>query len=132
MAATTERAILVSGADAGWTKDCIGEGGTGIETPGAARHAGDFHDGAQLEAETTYDPPSLADGAGVTKTIAVSGAFLGDFAIASFSLDLQGIVLTAYVSSSGVVSVRFQNESTGTIDLASGNLRAIVIRPGNF
>lgn len=79
-----------------------------------------------LNGSTTYDPPSLADGAGATTTVTVSGAALGHFALASFSLDLQGISVTAYVSAADTVSVRFQNESGGTLDLASGTLKARV------
>jgi hypothetical protein len=44
----------------------------------------------------------------------------------SFSLDLQGITVTAYVSAANTVSVRFQNESGGTLDLGSGTLRVRV------
>lgn len=73
----------------------------------------------------TYDPPSLADGAGVTTTVAATGATLGMLASASFSLDLQGITVTAWVSAANTVSVRFQNESGGTVDLASGTLKVI-------
>lgn len=80
----------------------------------------------RLTGSATYDPPSLADGAGTTTTVACNGAVLGDLARASFSLDLQGITVTAWVSASGVVSVRFQNESGGVLDLASGTLRVRV------
>lgn len=73
-----------------------------------------------------YDPPSLADGDGTTTTVTVTGAALGDFAEASFSIDLQGITLTAWVSAANTVSVRFQNETGGALDLASGTLRARV------
>lgn len=76
-----------------------------------------------LQASVTYDPPSLAAGAGVTTTVPVPGAALGDFARESFSLDLQGITLTAWVSAADTVSVRLQNGTAGTIDLASGMLR---------
>lgn len=79
-------------------------------------------------ASAVYDPPSLADGVGVTTTIATAGAILGDFAIASFSLDLQGMSITAYVSSANIVSVRFQNESGGVLDLGSGTLKVKVIK----
>jgi len=79
-----------------------------------------------LNASVTYDPPSLGDGAGTTTTVTVTGAALGDFALASFSLDLQGMTLTAYVSAVNTVSVRVQNESGGTLDLASGTLRVRV------
>jgi hypothetical protein len=74
----------------------------------------------------TYDPASLADAEGVTTTVTVTGAALGDFAMASFSNALQGITLTAWVSATNTVSVRFQNESGGVLDLASGTLKAAV------
>jgi hypothetical protein len=79
-----------------------------------------------LDGSATYDPPSLADGVGVTTTVTATGAALGDFAMASFSNDLQGILMTAWVSAANTVSVRFQNETTGVIDLASGTLRVRV------
>ena len=81
-----------------------------------------------LQGSATYDPASLADGAGATTTVTVPGAVMGDFALASFSNSLQGITLTAYVSAVDTVSVRFQNESGGVLDLASGTLTALVIR----
>lgn len=71
----------------------------------------------------TYDPASMVDGAGLTTTITVSGAVLGDFAEAAFSLDLQGILVTSWISAANTLSVRFQNETGGTIDLASSTLR---------
>lgn len=76
----------------------------------------------------TYDPASLADGAGVTTTVTVTGAALGDHAEATFSNSLQGIMLFAWVSAADTVSVRFQNETGGVIDLASGTLRVKVTR----
>lgn len=74
----------------------------------------------------TYDPPNLADGAGASTTVTATGAALGDYAIASFSLDTQGITVTANVTSANTVTVRFQNETGGAIDLASGTLRVRV------
>ena len=76
-----------------------------------------------MEGSATYDPPSLIDAAGTTTTVTCNGALVGDYATASFSNDLQGIIVTAWVSSSGTVSVRFQNESGATVDLASGTLK---------
>lgn len=75
-----------------------------------------------------YDPASLGDGVGATTTIVVTGATLGDLSQVTFSNDLQGITLTSWVSSANTVSVRFQNESGGILDLASGILRAIVTK----
>lgn len=76
-----------------------------------------------LTGSATYDPPSLADGAGASTTVTVTGAVLGDYAVASFSLSTQGITVTANVTAADTVTVRFQNETTGVIDLASGTLR---------
>lgn len=73
-----------------------------------------------------YDPPSLVDGDGATTTVAVTGALMGDFVRASFSNNLQGVSLSAWVSSAGTVSVRFQNETGGVVDLGSGTLRVRV------
>lgn len=83
-----------------------------------------------LRGSATYDPPSLADGAGASTTVTVTGAVLGDLAMASFSLSTQGILVTANVTAADTVTVRFQNETTGVIDLLSGTLRAAVIRAG--
>lgn len=89
----------------------------------------DFDPASFVSGSVAYDPPSLADGAGATTTVTVTGAALGDYVTPSFSLDLQGISVTAYVSSANTVAVRFQNESGGVLDLASGTLRAIARKP---
>lgn len=81
------------------------------------------HNVGILQGTATYDPANLVDGAGATTTVTVTGCAMGDFAEASFSNDLQGITLTAWVSAAGTVSVRFQNETGGAIDLASGTLK---------
>lgn len=79
-----------------------------------------------LQGSATYDPPSLADGAGTTTTVTVPGAVLGDFASAAFSAATSGITITAWVSAANTVSVRFQNESGGVLDIGSGTLTARV------
>jgi hypothetical protein len=82
--------------------------------------------GVVLTGSAAVDPASLVDGAGATGTLTVTGAALGDFVSVSFDKDLQGMVLTAYVSAANTVAYRFQNESGGTLDLVSGTLRARV------
>jgi hypothetical protein len=74
----------------------------------------------------TFNPKNLVDGDGETTTVTVTGAVLGDFAEASFSIDLQGVELHPWVSATDTVSVRFQNETGGVVDLASGTLYARV------
>ena len=76
----------------------------------------------------TYDPPSLVDGSGVTTTVSTPGARIGDASVVAFSNNLQGITATAWVDVSDQVSVRLQNETGSTIDLASGTLRTWIER----
>jgi hypothetical protein len=77
----------------------------------------------------TLDAGSLVDGAGETDTVAVPGVALGDMVLGcSFAVDEAGISITAYVSAAGVVSIRVQNESGGTVDLASCKIRLVVGR----
>lgn len=77
--------------------------------------------------KATYGPPSLAANSGVTTTVTAPGAQLGDIAVFSFGLDLQGIIGYAWVSAANTVSVRLQNESGGVLDLAISYLRVGVI-----
>jgi parallel beta-helix repeat protein len=81
-----------------------------------------------LFGSATFDPTSLADGAGETTTVTVTGAALGDFATVSFSVALSDVIMTAWVSAADTVSVRFQNESGGVRDISSGTLRARVVK----
>lgn len=83
-------------------------------------------DDPKLSYTATYDPGSIASAASVTTTVAVSGAALGDFVSASFSLSLQGLTLTAHVSNASTVTVVLFNPTGGAIDLASGTLRVRV------
>jgi hypothetical protein len=77
----------------------------------------------------TLNASSLLDGAGETNTIAVPGVALGDVVLnVSMGVDVSGITITPYVSAADVVSVRFQNESGGTLDLASTTIRCVVVR----
>jgi hypothetical protein len=79
-----------------------------------------------LAASDTWDPASVADGDQATTTITVTGAVLGNFVIASFSLDLQGLQLTAYVSAADTVTVVLSNNTGGAVNLSSGTLRVLV------
>jgi hypothetical protein len=77
----------------------------------------------------TLNADSLADGAGDTDTVAVPGVALGDMVLsASLAVDVAGLIVTAYVSAADTVSIRFQNETGGTVDLASATLRLVVVR----
>lgn len=76
-----------------------------------------------------WDPGSLADGVGETSaSMTVTGASLGDYVQISAPYDLQGITANGYVDAANSVKIRLQNETTGTIDLASGTWKARVTR----
>lgn len=84
---------------------------------------------AVYNASAVVDVTSLIDGAGATSSsITVTGAVLGDFVLISCSLDLQGMLLTAYVDAANSVKFRVQNETGGTIDLASATFKVKVLR----
>lgn len=78
---------------------------------------------------TTLDPASLADAAGTTSSVTVTGAKLGDFVLAAAGVDLAGITVTAYVSAANTVKIRVQNESGGGVNLASSTWNLMVLRP---
>ena len=79
-----------------------------------------------IEGELIYNPPSIAASSSITTTISLTGANLGDFASCSFSLSLTGIVATAYVSASDVITIVLFNPTASAIDLASGTLKTRV------
>lgn len=84
---------------------------------------------SSLSGSATWDPGSLNDGVGETSaSITVTGAALGDFAIASAPYDLQGVTCNAYVDATNSVKIRLQNETGGVVDLASGTWKVKVIK----
>lgn len=85
--------------------------------------------GVQIYSET-YDAASTADGAGITNAIAAPGAVLGDFCIASVSVDVVDMTITCNIQAAGSAEVRMQNESGSTVDLASATWRVMVFPHG--
>jgi hypothetical protein len=78
-----------------------------------------------LENTATIDPANLAAGTVDTiQTMTVTGAALGDLVDVSFSLDLQGIDLRAWVSATNTVKYVFSCPAGGaTVDLGSGTVK---------
>lgn len=80
----------------------------------------------------TVDVASLADGVGASQTFTVTGVdpALNDMVIGrSLSVSTAGISVTADVTAVDTVTVRFQNESGGVLDLASATMMLLVGRP---
>lgn len=128
--------ILLENGETHWTSVSGLSGATftisaipaGRSVPDGARIVFNRWASSAITGSVTYNPVSLADGAGETTTLTVTGASLGDQVVASFSNDLQGIILHAWVSAANTVSVRFQNETGATVDLASGTIRVRIIK----
>lgn len=81
-----------------------------------------------LQGSATWDPGSIADGDEEAKEVTVTNAVLGDFAIASFSLDVTDLTLDAQVTAANKVTCVLANNTGGAIDLAEGTLRVLVFR----
>jgi len=78
-------------------------------------------------ASETKDWGSVADGDEAAEEVTVTGAQLGDFALASMSIDTTDITLTATVTAANTVTVILANNTGGAIDLGSGTLYVMVI-----
>ena len=83
-------------------------------------------------ATATVDPASLADGAGATTAVTVTGAALGDFVLVAAPYDLVDVTVTAYVQAANAVEIRVQNESGAAANLASGTWNICVLRPASW
>ena len=122
-----------------WSQNNTGQGASGLAQlyirdeygiSGPVMHALDQRDCENIIEDLSYYPPvtftwdpgSLADGVGETSAaISVPGVSLGGAAVQCIApYDLQGVTLNAYVNAADSCQARLQNETTGTIDLASG------------
>lgn len=81
---------------------------------------------SSLGGSVTWNPGSIADGNEEVQEVTVKGAKLGDFAFASFSLDVADLNLDAHVTATDTVTASLQNNTGGAIDLGSGTLRVSV------
>ena len=82
----------------------------------------------QKAVRVTWDPGSIASGAEEVATATVTGATLGDFALASFSLDVTDLTLTAQVTATNTVTAQLTNNTGGAINLSSGTLSVLVLQ----
>lgn len=86
-----------------------------------------------LTATATLDFPSAATLVSADLTIAVPGAAVGDAVfVGPPAAPTAGIGYVAFVSATGVVTVRQLNASTGTIDSASATFRVTVVKALGF
>lgn len=85
-----------------------------------------------LKASLANDPASIASGAKLLTQITVTGALVGDFVLASYSLSLGGLGISGYVSAADTVQVTLENNTGGAVDLAAGTFYAVVVPRSSF
>lgn len=85
--------------------------------------------GASGDPETaSWDTGSIAAGSYATKEVTVQGAALGDFAMASLSLDVQDMQLNANVTAANTVTVTLFNPTGSAIDIGTPTLKVLVFK----
>ncbi len=75
----------------------------------------------------TWNPSQIDDHNEEAQEVTATGAVLGDFVIASFSLDVADLQLDGHVTAADTVTCVLSNSTSGPITLGSGTLRVIVL-----
>jgi len=81
-----------------------------------------------LIGSASWNAAEIADGDEEAKEVTVTGAALGDFAVASLSIDIADLVLDAQVTASNTVTCVLANNTGGAINLAAATVYAFVIK----
>ena len=82
----------------------------------------------QKSVTATWDPASIANGATEDVDVTYAGATLGDYVLASFSLDVAGLELSAQVTATNTVTATLANSTGAAVNLASGTLKVLVLK----
>jgi len=86
---------------------------------------------AYLQGSETKDWGSIDDGNEETEDVTVTGAALGDYAVATMSIDVTDLTITASVTASNVATVVLGNFTGSAVDLGSGTLTVKVFKAGS-
>jgi len=81
-----------------------------------------------LKGTATWNPASIAAAAQESKDFTVTGAALGDFAIAGAGVDVTDLFVSAVVTATNTVTVTLINQTVGAIDLASSTWKIMVLK----
>jgi hypothetical protein len=81
-----------------------------------------------IYASDTWDAASIADGDEEAKDVTVTGAAIGDYAVASLSIDIADLMLDAQVTAANTVTCVLSNNTGGAVDLASATVYVRVFR----
>ena len=78
------------------------------------------------QASETWDPADHVTATEEVGELTVTGAALGDYALASFSVDLADQSITAAVTAADTVTYQIFNLTGGNLNLASGTVKVVV------
>ena len=81
-----------------------------------------------LSGSATWDPSGIGDGDEQAIGITVAGAELGDYCLASISVDIQDMVLRCQVTAADTVTLVLANNTGSEVDLGSSTASCIVIK----
>ncbi len=81
-----------------------------------------------LHASETWNAAEIASGAEEANDVTVTGAALGDYAIASLSIDIADLTLDAQVTATDTITCVLANNTGGAINLASATVYVRVFR----
>ena len=84
-----------------------------------------------LDGSEVYDAGSIADGNEETGELTITGAALGDFVLVSHSVDVADLAITGAVTAANTVTYQLNNNTGGSVDLASGTVYARVFKRGD-
>lgn len=91
-----------------------------------------YGQGPSLVAGAGVTPGTIANGANYSATLTLAGARLGDFCVASYLVDLQGVTLTAHVTANDTVRVVFSNTTGAGVTLAATTVRVQLTKRKNY
>lgn len=83
------------------------------------RHKNEYYDGSD-----TWDAGSIADHDMEAKDVTVTGAAVGDFAVAAMGVDVTDLCVSAQVTVANTVTVVLSNSTSAAVDLASTTVYA--------
>ena len=84
----------------------------------------------QLSVSAAWNPASILDGNEEALAVTVPGAELGDFALASLSLDVADLQLSADVTAADTVTCVLANNTGGAVDIGAATVRVVVWSKG--
>lgn len=81
-----------------------------------------------FDGSVAWNAGEIANGAEEAKEVTVTGAELGDQAVASLSIDIIDLVLDAQVTAANTVTCILANNTGGAVNLAAATLYARVFK----